>query len=187
MAGVPDLRACQIATASLTNDVGNLRRMIANAPTQDAEPERKSWSFAGHQGRRVLVDKRNPTAPDLKEDPTYRASSWKIGDRSTEIHPASGQHSYDTGNLYRTVHWKDETFGLNGIFTDNLQRSGMWRNEGLNCNETRSKVLANPTQWGTPKETLSWMVRAATLGHHRRPCPTPSRYPAHGALLLRAQ
>ena len=27
----------------------------------------------------------------------------KIGARSTEIHPVTGQHNYDTGNLYRTV------------------------------------------------------------------------------------
>ena len=35
--------------------------------------------------------------------------------------------------------------------------TGMWRHEGLNCNETRSKVIANPAQWGTPKEQLTWM------------------------------
>ena len=58
---------------------------------------------------------------------TYTASSWKIGGRSTEIHPITGQHAYDTGNLYRTVHWKDDAFGLNGYFTDALATAGMWR------------------------------------------------------------
>ena len=86
----------------------------------------------------------------------YTASSWKIGARSTEIHPTTGQHSYDTGNLYRTVHWKDESFGISGRFTNGLAESGMWRHDGLNTSKTRSKAVADPSQWGTQKEALSY-------------------------------
>ena len=156
-----DLRATRIASQSLTNDVGNLRRILdaAKAGGAEPEPEAKVWAFAGHQGRTVLIDRRDPGPPpsSTHANPTYTASSWKVGERATEIHPATGQHEYDTGNLYRTVHWKNDGFGLNGRFTSDLTRSGMWRNDGLNTNETRSKVLANPTQWGSPKEALSWM------------------------------
>lgn len=161
MAGIPDLRATRIAADSLSNDVANLARFVkAHQKDQKGdrpnEEEAKVWAFAGHQGRRVLVDRRNPTKPE-NNNPRFTASSWKVGDRATEINPVTGQHSYDTGNLYRTVHWKAETFGLDGRFTNSISQSGMWRHEGLNCNETRSKVIANPAQWGTPKEQLTWM------------------------------
>lgn len=152
----PDLRSVNQASRSLENDVRNLRLKVESAPTIPEE-ERKSWQFAGHQGRRILVDRRAPTAPPA-DNPRYTASSWKIGARATEIHPTSGQHTYDTGNLYRTVHWKEDSFGLNGYFTDALARSGMWRNDGLNTSKTRSKAVADPSQWGTPKEALSFGV-----------------------------
>ena len=69
------------------------------------------------------------------------------------MHPITGQHAYDTGNLYRTVHWKEQAFGLNGYFTDALATAGMWRHDGLNTNRTRSKAVPDPSQWGTPKDT----------------------------------
>ena len=150
---IADLRATRIASNSLRNDVLNLQRVVSNAPS--AEPESKMWAFAGHQGRRVLVDRREPAKPVL-DNPIYTSSSWKIGMRATEVHPVSGQHSYDTGNLYRTVHWKDTGFGLDGRFTDRLADAGMWRHDGLNTNKTRSKAVADPSQWGTPKETLTF-------------------------------
>ena len=61
----------------------------------------------------------------------------------------------DTGNLYRTVHWKDSGFGLDGRFTDKLAEAGMWRNDGMNTTRTRSNVVGNPTQWGTPRDNLA--------------------------------
>ena len=153
---ISDLRSVRIASDSLQNDVRNLRAAVSKAPP--APEESKIWQFAGHQGRRVLVDRRHPTKPP-EGNVQYTASSWKIGSRSTEIHPISGQHAYDTGNLYRTVHWKDigEGFGLNGYFTNDLARAGMWRNEGLNNAMTRSKTMENPAQWGTPKHPLTFM------------------------------
>lgn len=149
-----DLRATNIASRSLSNDVYNLKRAVSSAPP--AEEEKKVWKFAGHQGRKVLVDLRKPCPPP-EDNVQYTASSWKIGQRSTEIHPISGQHKYDTGNLYRTVHWKDEGFGLNGYFTNDLARAGMWRHDGLNTTKTRSKAVPDPSHWGTPKESLSGM------------------------------
>ena len=131
----------------------NLERVVSKAPA--AEEESNIWAFQGHQGRRVLVDRRAPEKPPL-DNVTYTASSWKVGLRSTEVHPISGQHTYDTGNLYRTVHWKEKGFGLDGRFTDALACSGMWRNDGLNINKTRSKAVADPSQWGTPKESLTF-------------------------------
>ena len=155
---IADMRSSIIASDSLTNDVANLRRVVESHPpdARDAEPDTKMWAFAGHQGRRVLVDRRAPTVP-LTDNPTFTATSWRIGDRATTVNPVTGQHAYNTGNLYRTVHWTSDTFGLNGRFTNHLADAGMWRNDGLNVNVTRSKVLHDPTQWGTPKEQLSWM------------------------------
>jgi len=150
---IGDLRSVRIASNSLQNDVQNLRRAVERAPP--APPESKVWQFAGHQGRKVLVDRRAPTKPPT-DNTRYTASSWKIGDRATEIHPVTGQHAYDTGNLYRTVHWKEDSFGLNGYFTDALATAGMWRNDGLNTNLTRSKAVSDPAQWGTPKEALTY-------------------------------
>merc|ERR1719291_623771 len=153
-----DLRPVRIASESLSNDVRNLRLCVESHQAAGAEaPESKFWSFAGHQGCTVIVDRRKPTAPPITEDPTHVASSWKIGERSTSINPITGQHNYNTGNLYRTVHWKEDQFGLDGRFTDHLGKAGMWKNEGLNTNATRSKVIADPTQRGTPKERLAWM------------------------------
>jgi len=154
---IADLRSTVIASDSLANDVKNLSRALegAKARCPQAEEERKNWQFAGHQGRKVLVDRR-PPGPPPTNNPTYTASSWKVGARSTEVHPVSGQHSYDTGNLYRTVHWKEGDFGLNGYFTDALATAGMWRNDGLNTSKTRSKAVSDPSQWGTPKEALSY-------------------------------
>ena len=51
---------------------------------------------------------------------------------------------------------KEKGFGLDGRFTDALACSGMWRNDGLNINKTRSKAVADPSQWGTPKESLTF-------------------------------
>lgn len=150
---IPDMRAAQIASSSLTNDVRNLKMAVSKSPP--APEESKTWSFVGHQSCRVLVDRRQPSKPST-DNKRYTASSWKIGMRATEVHPVTGQHSYDTGNLYRTVHWKDEGFGLDGRFTDALAISGMWRNDGLNVNVTRSKAVADPSCWGTPKEALSY-------------------------------
>ena len=151
------MRAVRQASASLQNDVANLKRRIDAYPGE-AEEETKVWAFVGHQGRRVLVDRRNPEKFDTS-NARYCASSWKLGYRATEINPLTGTHSYDTGNLYRTVHWKDigEGFGLNGYFTNDLARAGMWRNEGLNNAMTRSKTMENPAQWGTPKHPLTFM------------------------------
>ena len=154
MAQIPDLRAVQIASASLANDVYNLKRAVDKSPA--APEESKVWQFAGHQGRRVLVDRRAPTKPP-SDNTRYTASSWKIGARATEVHPLTGQHTYDTGNLYRTVHWKDVGFGLDGRFTDAICLSGMWRNDGLNTSVTRSKAVADPSCWGTPKESFANM------------------------------
>ena len=152
------MRAVRQASASLQNDVANLKRCVESNPNKDAPPETKVWAFAGHQGRCVLVDKRNPEKFDTS-NARYNASSWKIGARATEINPVSGTHTYDTGNLYRTVHWRPvgEGFGLDGYFTNDLARAGMWRNDGLNVNQTRSKTMENPAQWGTPKHPLTFM------------------------------
>ena len=140
---ISDLRSVRIASLSLQNDVRNLKGAVDKAPP--APEETKMWNFAGHQGRKVLVDRRPPTKPPA-DNARYTASSWKIGNRATEVHPITGQHAYDTGNLYRTVHWKDDTFGLDGRFTDALALAGMWRNDGLNTNVTRSKAVADPSQ-----------------------------------------
>ena len=148
---IADLRATRIASESLRNDVRNLQRVVNAAPA-NPEPESKQWAFLGNHGRRVLVDRRAPEKPPM-DDVIYTASSWKVGLRSTEVHPVTGQHSYDTGNLYRTVHWKEKGFGLDGRFTDALAISGMWRHDGLNTNRTRSKAVPDPSQWGTPKDT----------------------------------
>jgi len=150
---IADLRAVRIASQSLQNDVYNLRRKVESAPP--APEESKVWRFAGHQQEKVLVDRRAPCPPP-SDNVQYTASSWKIGARATDVHPVSGQHAYDTGNLYRTVHWKDESFGLNGYFTDALATAGMWRHDGLNTSKTRSKAVADPAQWGTPKEALTY-------------------------------
>jgi hypothetical protein len=154
---IADLRSTIIASDSLTNDVRNLSRavQIKSQKVPNAQEESKTWQFAGHQGRKVLVDRRAPMPPP-SNNPQYSASSWKIGARSTEVHPVTGQHTYDTGNLYRTVHWKEGDFGLNGYFTDALATAGMWRNDGLNTSKTRSKAVSDPSQWGTPKEALSY-------------------------------
>ena len=152
------MRAVRQASASLQNDVANLKRVVENSPCKDAEPETKIWAFQGHQGRRVLVDKRDPEKFDTS-NARYCASSWKIGARSTEINPVTGTHGYDTGNLYRTVHWRPvgEGFGLDGYFTNDLARAGMWKNDGLNVSMTRSKTVENPAQWGTPKHNPTFM------------------------------
>ena len=110
--------------------------------------------YQGHVHRRTQYDPRNP-APPPYGNPLYTSSNWAYGARATTVHPTSGQHTYDTGNLYRTVHWRDEGFGLNGYFTDDLNRAGMWRHEGLNCAPTKSRTMANPSQWGTPAQGMS--------------------------------
>ena len=157
---VADMRASKQARASLVNDLNNLKRVVETAPPEfaDAPPETKVWAFQGHMQRCVLVDRRNPEKFDTS-NARYNSTSWKIGARATEINPVSGTHSYDTGNLYRTVHWRPvgQGFGLNGYFTNDLARAGMWRNEGLNASQTRSKVMDNPSQWGTPKYNLAFM------------------------------
>ena len=156
---IADLRSVVIASNSLENDVRNLARAVKQKKEkpglEDVPEESKIWAFQGHQGRCVLVDRRAPCPPP-EDNARYTASSWKIGARSTEIHPVTGQHSYDTGNLYRTVHWKADSFGLNGYFTDALATAGMWRHDGLNTSKTRSKAVADPSQWGTPKEALTY-------------------------------
>ena len=124
--GVMDMRASLQARASLENDVRNLKVAVDSKDMSHVEPESKVWAFVGHQGRRVLVDRRNPEPPPM-DNARYCASSYKVGYRSTEINPVSGTHSYDTGNLYRTVHWRPvgQGFGLNGYFTNDLARAGM--------------------------------------------------------------
>ena len=151
MGDIADLRATYIASASLANDLRNLKRAVDKAPPLTRVEETKQWAFVGHMGRRVLVDRRVP-CPPTRDNPTYCASSTVIGERATEINPATGQHSYDTGNLYRTVHWTSDTFGLNGTFTTQQARGGPWRQEGLNTSATRNRVLSDPTQWGSSKE-----------------------------------
>ena len=154
---ISDLRSVRIASASLANDVRNLEKAVdlKKQKIPDAPEESKIWQFVGHQSRKVLVDRRAPCPPPT-DNVRYTASSWKVGARATEIHPISGQHSYNTGNLYRTVHWKEDAFGLNGYFTDALATAGMWRHDGLNTSKTRSKAVSDPSQWGTPKEALSY-------------------------------
>mmetsp|Transcript_19647 Transcript_19647/g.32746 ORF Transcript_19647/g.32746 Transcript_19647/m.32746 type:complete len:156 (-) Transcript_19647:12-479(-) len=151
-----DMRAVRIASQSLTNDVANLKRCVDACPAPEMEPDTKIWAFAGHQGQRVLVDRRNPL-PMPSSNPIYCASSWRVGGRALDVNPVSGLHSYNTGNLYRTVHWKSDSFGINGRFSNHLGLAGMWRNEALNTNLTRNKAIADPTQWGTQKAQLSWM------------------------------
>ena len=153
MANIPDMKATNIACQSLSNDVSNLLRAVSGKPPPTSE-ESKTWAFAGHQGRTVLVDRRPPAKPNT-DNKRYTASSWKIGARATEVHPVTGQHTYDTGNLYRTVHWQHEGFGLNGRFTDNIQRAGLWRNDGLNVSSNKSKVLGDPTGWGSTKDAIT--------------------------------
>eukprot|EP00964_Phaeocystis_antarctica_P122622 scaffold86287_cov63-Phaeocystis_antarctica.AAC.4 len=155
---ISDMRSVRQASASLQNDVNNLKRRIDTSAFPDAELDGKVWSFQGSSGRHVLVDRRNPEKFDTS-NARYTASSWKVGFRSTEINPLTGTHSYDTGNLYRTVHWRDvgNGFGLNGHFTNDLARAGMWKNEGLNNTLTKSKTLENPNQWGTPKIQPTFM------------------------------
>ena len=128
---ISDMRSVRQASASLQNDVNNLKRRIESSKFPNAEPDAKVWSFQGSSGRRVLVDRRDPEKFDTS-NARYTASSWAVGFRSTEINPLTGTHSYDTGNLYRTVHWRDVNngFGLNGFFTNDLARAGMWKNEG---------------------------------------------------------
>ena len=157
MSFMPDLRATRIASNSLQNDVRNLKKAKDAAVPSDMSvtDSGKGLRFVGHQGRKVLNDPR-PPCPPPDGNVQYTASSWKIGSRSTEIHPTTGQHTYDTGNLYRTVHWKDDGFGLNGYFTDALATAGMWRHDGLNTSKTRSKAVPDPSQWGTPKEALTY-------------------------------
>ena len=154
MAQIPDLKQIETASRSLANDVNNLRRAVSRVEVVPEE-ESKVWAFQGSSGRRVLVDRRAPDPPPAN-NPRYTSSAWKIGARATEIHPISGQHTYDTGNLYRTVHWKDDSFGLNGYFTNDLARCGVWRNDGLNVSLTRSKAVEDPAQWGTPKHALNY-------------------------------
>mmetsp|Transcript_3679 Transcript_3679/g.11095 ORF Transcript_3679/g.11095 Transcript_3679/m.11095 type:complete len:141 (+) Transcript_3679:23-445(+) len=130
-------KKAQIEDRGLANDLRNLQSMVRRAKAGDEAsaqltPVSKTWAFQGHLGRTVLVDRRDP-APFDRSNPRYMASSWRVGERATEINPISGQHSYNTGNLYRTVHWKEETFGLNGRFTKGLAGPGPWRHEGLNC------------------------------------------------------
>ena len=153
---ISDMRSVRQASASLQNDVQNLKRRVESSKFKDAQPDAKVWSFQGSSGRRVLVDRRNPEKFDTS-NARYTASSWKVGARSTEINPLTGTHSYDTGNLYRTVHWRDVGFGINGYFTNGLARAGMWKNEGLNISTTKSKTLENPNQWGTPKIQPTFM------------------------------
>ena len=140
---ISDMRSVRQASASLQNDVNNLKRRIDTSAFPDAELDGKVWSFQGSSGRHVLVDRRNPEKFDTS-NARYTASSWKVGFRSTEINPLTGTHSYDTGNLYRTVHWRDigNGFGLNGYFTNDLARAGMWKNEG---GQPASHSPAGPT------------------------------------------
>ncbi len=149
-----DKKSSLVQDRALANDLRNLRNMVVSSGIDKMEPDSKVWSFQGHLGTRVLVDRRDP-APPPADNPRYTASSWKVGERATEINPITGQHAYDTGNLYRTVHWKEENFGLNGQFTNALAAAGPWRAEGLNCVQARSKVLPAPSQWGTPKDAGS--------------------------------
>lgn len=146
-----DRKSAIVQDRALANDLRNLRTKVESSGAATAAPDSKVWAFQGHLGTRVLVDRRDPL-PFQTDNPRFMASSWKVGERATEINPISGQHAYDTGNLYRTVHWKEETFGLDGRFTDAICKAGPWRAEGLNCAQNRSKVLAAPSQWGTPKD-----------------------------------
>jgi hypothetical protein len=148
---VADKKSAMMQDRALANDLRNLRAMVIASGASTSAPDSKIWAFQGHLGTRVLVDRRDP-APFPHNNPQHMSSSWKVGSRATEINPITGQHLYETGNLYRTVHWKEETFGLDGRFTDALCRAGPWRMEGLNCAQTRSKVLPAPAQWGTPKD-----------------------------------
>ena len=157
MADIADLRAIRIASKSLSTDLANLKRTVEGKPIPpdtrivDGVMQHK---YQGHVHRRTQYDPRNP-APPPYGNPLYTSSNWAYGARATTVHPTSGQHTYDTGNLYRTVHWRDEGFGLNGYFTDDLNRAGMWRHEGLNCAPTKSRTMANPSQWGTPAQGMS--------------------------------
>ena len=97
MSFMPDLRATRIASSSLQNDVRNLKKAKDAAVPSDmaVTDSGKGLRFVGHQGRKVLNDPR-PPCPPPDGNVQYTASSWKIGSRSTEIHPISGQHGYDT-------------------------------------------------------------------------------------------
>ena len=156
---ISDMRAVRQASQSLENDVNNLRLRIERSAFPDAEPDGKVWSFQGSSGQHVLVDRRNPTKFDTS-NARYTASSWKIGHRSTEINPVTGTHSYDTGNLYRTVHWRDigQGFGLNGYFTNDLARAGMWKNEG----GQPAPPLAGASNPRERPRAPSWRRRALT-------------------------
>ena len=81
MAFAADLRAVQIASDSLTNDVRNLKRAVLRVDKVPDE-ESKTWQFAGHQGRKVLVDRRAPTVPPKDNLGTQlRHGRWARGRR----------------------------------------------------------------------------------------------------------
>ncbi len=147
-----DLKAVRQGEKAMANDLYNLQLRVAQleAASASPQPESKVWSYSGALNHRVLVDRRDPQ-PFARDNPRYTASSWRVGERATEINPITGQHSYNTGNLYRTVHWTDDSFGLNGRFTNEMGKSGPWRAEGLNVSQAKSHVLPNPSQWGSQK------------------------------------
>jgi hypothetical protein len=114
----------------------------------------KQHMFSGAMGHRVLVDIKEPKPKKLglgahpERNVYYRTSNSNFGVLASQIDPVTGQNMVtgkSTGILYQVPN----THGLNGRFTTTLAQAGMKTHGGLNTSLTKSRVLANPQQWGS--------------------------------------
>eukprot|EP00741_Cyanophora_paradoxa_P001132 tig00000459_g1092.t1 len=109
-------------------------------------PSRFAPTFQGHLGYRVILD---PRGGDSRTpvNPTYKTTSSEIG-RYYPSEAISGE--YPPVSMAESL--KDiAEYGLNGRFTTLLANAGMPRNQGLTIDKSRSRVISDPTAWGSTK------------------------------------
>lgn len=133
-----------------------MHRMAAQEPDSI-----KQHMFQGSIGHRVLMDIKEPKPKPwgLGDRPEtevyYRTSNSNFGVLASQINPVTGENKVTgkyTGMLYRLPREN----GLNGRFTTKLSQAGMTTYGGLNTSLKRSRVLANPQQWGSSAYSMKF-------------------------------
>mmetsp|Transcript_8518 Transcript_8518/g.14668 ORF Transcript_8518/g.14668 Transcript_8518/m.14668 type:complete len:157 (-) Transcript_8518:126-596(-) len=118
----------------------------ATGGTSQSHLSKVAWCYQGHLGHRACWDVA-PDEADRSDNPTYRTSNSQYGAKSM-LPTLDGE--YPPASIAESIKELPEN-GYNGRFTIHLAAAGMPRYHSLNTCPTRSKVVADPTHWGTQK------------------------------------